>query len=85
MAGDLGIDIFGAANDCRIFRLIGLLWLDCQKGEWKLRTRGECSPRRRTAGDSSLGRWWGSKRTSGAGWRGRDGAVRRAVARGGGT
>ena len=30
---DLRIDIFGAPNDCRIFRLIGLVRLDCQKKE----------------------------------------------------
>lgn len=30
-AGDLGIEIFGAANDCRVFRLIGLEILGCQK------------------------------------------------------
>ena len=28
--GNLGIEIFGAANDCRVFRLIGLAILGCQ-------------------------------------------------------
>lgn len=64
-AGDLRAGIVGAANDCRIFRVTGLVGDEVREREWKTRTR---LPGARTAGDSSRRRRQSSRRTSEGGW-----------------
>lgn len=78
-AEDLGIDIVGAVNDCRVSRLIGLARLDCQQEGMEVENAGECLPKAR---GSSRGRRWGSKRTSEEGQGDRDGTVEWAMAGG---